>query len=324
MSKQGIHEPVVDVESGMRDIAHAAGIDNTIRPKQKMSRKEKKAYKKQFKAQARAAQAESRQIKSKMKSNASSEKKRTKSISQQLKERDKSLAETSKLNQGKRNKADNLIDYIGYDKMFYDGICEVEEGVFSQTLAFPDISYQSARDEDQRNIFNTMCAILNSFEPKHSFQFSVVNTQLSKAEIGNRSFFKEEKQRSDRSRHCAHLFNEILNQKMKEGISNIKRIRCITYAVAARSLDEAVRELAHIRLRLVGLLKEIGCDCKILNGEERLEMLFNIYNPETPFDFSYDRDISLKSGLTTKDFIAPVSIDFKPDGDNTCFISGDK
>ena len=324
MSKQGIHEPFVDVENDVKEVANAVGIDNTIRPKKKMSRKERKAYQKQFKEQARASKAESKQIKARMRGSEADEKKRAKSISQQLKERDKSIAETSKFNHGKRNRADNVIDYIGYDKMFYDGICEVEEGVFSQTLAFPDISYQSARDEDQRNIFNTMCAILNSFEPKHSFQFSVVNTMLSKTEIGNRTFFKEDKQRSDRTRRCAHIFNDILNQKMKEGISNIKRVRCITYAVAARSLDEAVRELAHIRLRLVGLLKEIGCDSKILNGTERLELLHNIYNPETVFDFSYDRDISLKSGLTTKDCIAPVSIDFKPDGDNTCFMSGDK
>lgn len=38
--------------------------------------------------------------------------------------------------------------------MYPDGIAQVEEGLFSQTMAFEDISYQSAREESQRAIFS--------------------------------------------------------------------------------------------------------------------------------------------------------------------------
>jgi len=48
-----------------------------------------------------------------------------------------------------------------------------------------------------------------------------------------------------------------------------------------------------------------------LNGEERLQILYETFNPEekVPFQFSYDR--ILRSGMGTKDFVAPTSFVFK-------------
>lgn len=48
-----------------------------------------------------------------------------------------------------------------------------------------------------------------------------------------------------------------------------------------------------------------------LSGEERLQILYETFNPEekVPFQFSYDR--VLRSGMGTKDFIAPTSFVFR-------------
>lgn len=43
------------------------------------------------------------------------------------------------------------------------GICEVEEGYYSETLSFDDITYQNARDDDQKTILAAMCDIYNYF-----------------------------------------------------------------------------------------------------------------------------------------------------------------
>mgnify|MGYP007008339718 CR=1 FL=1 len=51
-----------------------------------------------------------------------------------------------------RRAAKDVYSAIGYDLLYRDGIAQVEEGLFSQTLAFDDISYQSAREENQRAI----------------------------------------------------------------------------------------------------------------------------------------------------------------------------
>ena len=48
-----------------------------------------------------------------------------------------------------------------------------------------------------------------------------------------------------------------------------------------------------------------------LTGEERLKQMYEFFNPDAkaPFEFSYD--MVLKSGMTTKDFIAPTSFNFQ-------------
>lgn len=40
-----------------------------------------------------------------------------------------------------RRAARDVYSAIGYDLMYPDGIVQVEEGLFSQTMAFEDISY---------------------------------------------------------------------------------------------------------------------------------------------------------------------------------------
>ena len=50
-----------------------------------------------------------------------------------------------------RASAGDIASFIGYDAVYKDGIAQVEEGLFSQTIEFSDISYQSARRENQQN-----------------------------------------------------------------------------------------------------------------------------------------------------------------------------
>ena len=58
-----------------------------------------------------------------------------------------------------RRAARDVYSAIGYDLLYRDGIAQVEEGLFSQTVAFEDISYQSAREENQRAIFSGSCLV---------------------------------------------------------------------------------------------------------------------------------------------------------------------
>lgn len=242
-----------------------------------------------------------------------------KSITDQLKARDKSLSKITKNIKRKRRNANNIVDYIGYENMFRDGICEVEEGIFSQTLKFPDISYQSSREDFQKDVFRIMCAIYNYFGPNVSVQFSVINSKLRSEEIGTRKFFNEDKQGTIQGQKDAILFNKILNQKMKEGISNIKRNRYLTFSVAAQDVDAAMPLLARIRNDVSGYLSKIGCTPEPLDGYERLKIIHDIMNPDKPFVFDYDRDLTVGSFYTTKDAIAPSAFDFAPMNKNDCF-----
>ncbi len=63
----------------------------------------------------------------------------------------KAREERRKRESRKRSKAKDIVGYVGSDAMFKDGIAQVRPGLFSETLEFSDISYQSARKETQES-----------------------------------------------------------------------------------------------------------------------------------------------------------------------------
>lgn len=117
----------------------------------------------------------------------------------------------------KRDSAKDVVNYIGYNKMYQDGICEVEEGMFSSSIAFDDTSYHSVRDEQQKAMFSAITRLYDQFGADTLVQMSVINTPLLKEEVGHRKFFDPERQANDAARNDAQVFNNILNDKVKEG-----------------------------------------------------------------------------------------------------------
>ena len=214
-----------------------------------------------------------------------------------------------------RAAARDVSSFIGYDAIYRDGIAQVEEGLFSQTVEFADISYQSARKESQQNIFTVLSSLYNYFGADSSVQLTIANVPIPDEEIGNKRFFPESGQ--DTARY-AREYNQILNDKMREGVSNLTRHRYLTYMVGAADVDEAVPKLARIKGDVTDTLSRIRCEAHALDGTERLRAIQSQLRPRSPFTFSWDK-ISPRSNVRTKDLIAPALIDFKPDGRSDIF-----
>lgn len=209
-----------------------------------------------------------------------------------------------------RAKARDISSFIGYDALYKDGIAQVEEGLFSQTVELSDISYQSARRESQQNIFTVLSSLYNYFGADSSVQLTIANVPIPQDEIGRKRFFPEG---DPDTREYAREYNRILNDKMREGVSNLTRHRYLTYMVGANDVDEAAPKLSRIRGDVADTLGRIRCDTHALNGEERLAAIQSQLRPKSDFTFSWDK-ISPKSNVRTKDLIAPALIDFKPLG----------
>ena len=291
----------------MEAIKSVAGHPETAG--RKMTRKEKRAAKKELKHRKKEAKAAEKAAR-----------KSYSSVKSQLKDRDKELSLKTADARRKREGAKDVVQYIGYNKMYQDGICEVEEGLFSASIAFDDTSYHSVRDEQQKAMFSAMCRLYDSFGADTLVQMSVINTPLLREEVGHRQFFDVNRQTNDAARHDAQVFNSILNDKVKEGVSNIRRDRYLTYSVSAETAEDAARQLSRIEVSASHIFNSIGSKAHLMNGTQRLGVIHSLLNPYKPFYFSYQRDISAKRLQTTKDCIAPTHIDFKPDGMfNDCF-----
>ncbi|MFR8832134.1 MAG: VirB4-like conjugal transfer ATPase, partial [Eggerthella lenta] len=104
--------------------------------------------------------------------------------------------------------------YVGYDAMYKNGIAQVEEGLFSQTVEFSDISYQSARRDAQENIFSVLSSLYNYFNADASVQLSIANTPIPADVIGSKRFFRHV---ADVDDGLVDEYNRILNDKLREG-----------------------------------------------------------------------------------------------------------
>ena len=186
----------------------------------------------------------------------------------------------------KRSKAKDIVDYIGYDAMFKDGIAQVRPGLFSETLEFSDISYQSARKETQEHIFTVLSGVYNYFGADASVQLTIANTPIPAHIIGNKRFFEKTGGKTD---PLVDEYNRILNDKMCEGVSNLERHRYLTYAVEADGVDAAVPKLAHIRGDVTASLNRIRCDVSRLDGTDRLRAIDAIVRPRKRFEFDWDK-----------------------------------
>ena len=290
-------------DTGAIDMDAISQVAHVTQGAGKLTRKEKKHAKREMKRRKKEAKKAEKEAK-----------KTYSSIKSQLKDRDKELSDKMADARKKRDSAKDVVNYIGYNKMYQDGICEVEEGMFSSSIAFDDTSYHSVRDEQQKAMFSAITRLYDQFGADTLVQMSVINTPLLKEEVGHRKFFDPERQANDAARNDAQVFNNILNDKVKEGVSNIRRNRYLTYSVTADTAEDAARQLSRIEVESSRILNSIGSKAHLMNGTQRLSVIHSLLNPYKPFLFDYQRDISAKRLQTTKDCIAPTQIDFRPDG----------
>ena len=216
-----------------------------------------------------------------------------------------------------RSRSRDVAGAIGYDLIYKDGIAQVEGGLFSETIAFDDISYQSARREGQETVFSVMSEIYDYFGPDMRVQLSIINVPISKSEIGHKRFFDEG---DEHTRPYVDEYNRILNNKMREGVSNLKRERYLTYMVSSSDVETAVPKLARARSDIMACLARIKASAHVLDGLERLRLLQSQLRPNSTFEFTWDA-LPMSSRLRTKDLIGPQVLDFAPGGRADCFMS---
>ena len=244
---------------------------------------------------------------------------RSRSLGRRMKDQEKQLTDQTSEQRKKRRAAKDVYGAIGFDLMYKDGICQVEDGLFSQTIAFDDISYQSAREENKKAVFSGWCQLFDYFGAESCVQLTVVNTPIPPSEIGKKAFFSTD---DPDTAGYAREYNRILNDKMREGVSNLVRERYLTFSTGASSVDAAVPKLARMRSDAMQTLAKIRSDSRVLDGKERLRAISSQLRPTKPFRFSWDQ-VGAKGNLTSKDFICPSTLDFKPEGSGACFKSDD-
>ena len=197
-------------------------------------------------------------------------------------------------------------DTIPYLRLLKSGICQLDERHFSKSIAFQDINYQLALDEDRDLIFNQFANFLNSFDPSISIEFSYINQLGRNEEMKSAIQIPDKKDGFDDIRF---EFREMLKSQIVKGNNGLKKSKYVTFTVEADNLEQATSKLERLEIDILSNLKSMGVRAESLNGEERLKILHDVLNPNKTFEFSYK---DLKKRESTKTYIVPDEFNFTP------------
>lgn len=217
------------------------------------------------------------------------------------------LRKQAKAPKRKNNVPTTAQQTIPYRQMFKDGVCQVDERTFSKCIAYEDINYQLAQADDQAAIFDGYCAFLNSFDPSLPVQLSFINHR-SRSENRYRISIPMQDDAYDGVRR---EFVDMLEEQIAKSNNGIVRTKLITFNIVADDLKTARPRLERIEGDIMGNLKRLGVQSRPLSGLERLEVLHGQMNADSTNSFHFSWDMIPQTGLTTKDYIAPTSFDFR-------------
>ena len=213
----------------------------------------------------------------------------------------------SKPKASKRRAVVSAQQTIPYVAMHPDGICQLPGGLYTKTVEYEDINYAVASTEDQTAIFGGWSSFLNYFDSSLPFQLSFVNRRsrsVSRYKVNIPA-------QHDDFDSIRGEFVDMLKGQIAKSNNGIVRSKYITFGLPAGSAAEARPRLDRVEADVMGNFKRLGVQSRPLDGRDRLAALHGQIHPGSrePFRFAW-KDIP-KTGMGTKDFIAPDSFDFR-------------
>ena len=218
----------------------------------------------------------------------------------------------------------SITESIPYEAVYESGIIEVKPGVFSQSYPIPAVNFKTATDNDQWNLAELYSEFMNSFDSGVDIQITLYNRTIDMDAFQEKVFIKV---RSDDLNEYREEYNEMLTEKMKGARNNLETLKILTVTVEAIDVAAASEKLQQIENMIVDNMTTMTKHSTApLTITERLDILNHIYNQDDArpvyetklIDGHLSESFTLENcaaqGITTKDLIAPESLEFKANG----------
>ena len=173
-------------------------------------------------------------------------------------------------------KAHTVQESIPFRNMFPDGLCRLEGGTFSKTIAFEDVNYRLASPEDQRDIFEHLCDFYNGYDPTIGVQVSLSSRYVEHGPEEDLFGIRPQGDDLDPVREDAA---GILRFQYERGSNGYVKTKYVTLTIEAENLPAARARFARIETDTLNRFKVMGAAAHVLDGKERLELLHGILHP---------------------------------------------
>ena len=205
-------------------------------------------------------------------------------------------------------KPDTAQKTITFKKMFRDGICQVTHNFYTKMVEFYDINYDLLEVEDQGDILEEYSKIINYFDPSIKFELFLFNRQVNEQALAEQFDISLQGDAFDSIRE---EYTTMLQNQLARGNNGLIKTKYLTFGIDADSIKAAKPRLERIETDILNNFKRLGVAARTLDGKERLFQLHAVFHMDEQLPFQFEWDWLAPSGLSTKDFIAPSSFEFR-------------
>ncbi len=192
--------------------------------------------------------------------------------------------------------------------MFPDGICRVTDTFYTKTVQFQDINYQLSQNEDKTAIFEGWSDFLNYFDSSIRFQLSFLNLSASQDGFSRNIVIPLKQDGFDDVRQ---EYSDMLQNQLSKGNNGLAKTKYLTFGIDGENIRTAKPRLERIETDILNNFKRLGVTAAPMSGAERLRLFHAIFHMDGQETFRFSWDWLAPSGLSTKDFIAPSSFEFR-------------
>lgn len=221
-------------------------------------------------------------------------------------------AEMKELNKKRRCKSkipDSVQKTLPYITEFKDMML-IDKNRYSMCMSFSDISYQILKPEDAEGIFAKWRDLINSFSSELTVQVISDNHFVNETSFEKNMLLQRKDDELDELRD---EYNNMLIEKSQEK-NQLQKNLYIVISTEARNPTEAKNTFIRLEGEISAGLKRMGSTGKRLDIGQWLEVLYNEFHPDKVGEFAksgFDYNSISKNFISTKDYIAPTSFDFK-------------
>ncbi|MCR5322275.1 MAG: conjugal transfer protein TraE, partial [Lachnospiraceae bacterium] len=200
---------------------------------------------------------------------------------------------------------------ITFEKMYSDGICRAGRNYYTKMIEFYDINYVLLDEDEQMEILGLYSQLINYFDPSIHFQIFLFNRHVNEEALSAQF---EIAPQGDNFDDIREEFSQMLKDLSTKGRNGVIKSKYLIFGFEAESLDDARHRMMSIEEDIIRNLGNIGTNAKILDGKERLRVLYEYFNQDKkePFRFSFKE--MAESGNSVKDYIAPQGFEFRYPG----------
>ena len=195
-------------------------------------------------------------------------------------------------------------DVIPIKRIWSDGIF-LAGTRYCKSFKFTDINYMVASEAEQKKMFLSYAALVNSLDCGATTKITINNRHLNRKNFEDAVLMKMEYDGLDLFRD---EYNSVIMDKATAG-NGIIQEKYVTVSVCKKNISEARAYFTRVGAELSAKFAALGAKATELDATERLRILHDFYRSGEEVYFRFDMRDMMKKGHDFRDYICPDSIE---------------